>query len=445
MKIQTLRWFLAGVLLLLVFSCVDRNKANLEVSPQQISFEWNGGAKLLKISTEGDEWHWAESSLPNWITIRKTQMPYEVEIVVTPNPKDEQRETVLFLISENETVPVSIQQKPQPIDYYIKPEMTVLTVEDVAQDQEIKIETNVPKLEMIEAAAWLHASMDKQRITIRPENNETEQLRKGRIVLEAKGKQAIISISQLAKAYAKAEKKQLNFVYDGGKQVIKIAANCKLSVEHRFANQIFETQITDDGSLTVNIGFNSSPKELFGFIYLKNGSRVLETIAIRQEENKIEAEQRLYLKALYHATDGKNWTNNTNWLSDKPLSEWYGVKAGEKGVLTLNLKNNNLKGTIPQGVSALRYAYFINLSGNLLEGALPVGISQLRKLQSLNLSNNRFSGTIPSEYCIAPNKKPIVQLRGNRLSGIVPDCFLENSQYVCPQQDGYHFDNLICH
>ena len=31
------------------------------------------------------------------------------------------------------------------------------------------------------------------------------------------------------------------------------------------------------------------------------------------------------LVALYNATDGPNWTNNTNWLSEEPIWEWYGV------------------------------------------------------------------------------------------------------------------------
>ena len=31
------------------------------------------------------------------------------------------------------------------------------------------------------------------------------------------------------------------------------------------------------------------------------------------------------LVAIYNATGGANWTNNTNWLSDRPIGEWYGV------------------------------------------------------------------------------------------------------------------------
>ena len=46
------------------------------------------------------------------------------------------------------------------------------------------------------------------------------------------------------------------------------------------------------------------------------------------------AADRAALAALYNATGGGNWTNNTNWLSEEPLSEWYGVTvSGDAPVL----------------------------------------------------------------------------------------------------------------
>ena len=37
------------------------------------------------------------------------------------------------------------------------------------------------------------------------------------------------------------------------------------------------------------------------------------------------------LVALYNATDGKYWFQNTNWLSDFPLGEWNGVTTDDAG------------------------------------------------------------------------------------------------------------------
>ena len=52
------------------------------------------------------------------------------------------------------------------------------------------------------------------------------------------------------------------------------------------------------------------------------------------------------LVALYNATNGASWTrNSTNWLSDRPLGEWYGVTTDANGRVTeLDLTQNRLSG-----------------------------------------------------------------------------------------------------
>ena len=40
------------------------------------------------------------------------------------------------------------------------------------------------------------------------------------------------------------------------------------------------------------------------------------------------------LAALYHATDGPNWVNQENWLSDRTLGEWHGVTTDAEGRVT---------------------------------------------------------------------------------------------------------------
>ena len=45
-------------------------------------------------------------------------------------------------------------------------------------------------------------------------------------------------------------------------------------------------------------------------------------------QDSVESD-RAVLVALYNATDGPNWTDNTHWLSNEPLSEWRGVSTDE--------------------------------------------------------------------------------------------------------------------
>ena len=57
---------------------------------------------------------------------------------------------------------------------------------------------------------------------------------------------------------------------------------------------------------------------------------------------------RAVLVALYHATNGDNWTNNTNWLTDAPFYKWYGVDTDNRwNVHELSLSDNQLTGQLP--------------------------------------------------------------------------------------------------
>lgn len=86
---------------------------------------------------------------------------------------------------------------------------------------------------------------------------------------------------------------------------------------------------------------------------------------------EIEKREREALMALYNATDGDNWKNNTNWGSDKPLSEWANVYVWDNHVKYLDLNNNNLRGSIPEEMANLKDLEFIYMCGNYLSGEVP--------------------------------------------------------------------------
>ncbi len=80
----------------------------------------------------------------------------------------------------------------------------------------------------------------------------------------------------------------------------------------------------------------------------------------------------LILVALYQATSGNEWNNQSNWLSDQPLSSWYGVTLDRSGrVEALELKSNNLRGELPATLSQLDSLKKLNLSNNHLYGRVP--------------------------------------------------------------------------
>ena len=157
-----------------------------------------------------------------------------------------------------------------------------------------------------------------------------------------------------------------------------------------------------------------------------------------------ELDDRAVLVALYNATDGENWSNRTNWLSDAPLGEWHGVaqdwygrvggldlrrneltgtippELGHFAALTrLNLSRNQLTGSIPSEVGNLVHLRELNLSSNELTGTIPPELGHLASLTSLHLSNNQLTGSIPPELGNLGHLR-VLDLTSNQLSGFVP-------------------------
>ena len=126
------------------------------------------------------------------------------------------------------------------------------------------------------------------------------------------------------------------------------------------------------------------------------------------------------LVALYHATNGPNWYNNDNWLSDAPLGEWDGVTTDDNGRVTeLDLRRNRLTGAIPAELGSLTNLVVLVLIENQLTGAIPAELGNLANLEGLALSENQLTGAIPAELGNLANLEVLV-LSENQLTGAIP-------------------------
>ena len=169
----------------------------------------------------------------------------------------------------------------------------------------------------------------------------------------------------------------------------------------------------------------------------------------------VESGDRAALAALHEATDGPNWADDENWLTDGPLEEWRGVETdafgrvvrldlsgrqdGETGewvshglrgtippelgrlagLTSLNLRANALAGPIPPELGNLADLEELWLDGNALEGPIPPELGRLAGLTSLSLSGNALAGPIPPELGNLAGLEGL-WLDGNRLEGPIP-------------------------
>lgn len=126
------------------------------------------------------------------------------------------------------------------------------------------------------------------------------------------------------------------------------------------------------------------------------------------------------LVAFYQATNGPNWNQSTNWLSDEPLHKWHGVQTDPEGRVTgISLTDNNLTGRLPPVIGQLQHLVGLRLFGNRISGSIPPELGNLSKLRSLYLDGCLIHGSIPSELGQLTGLIRL-SLSGNSLSGSIP-------------------------
>lgn len=174
------------------------------------------------------------------------------------------------------------------------------------------------------------------------------------------------------------------------------------------------------------------------------------TFTIEKEQSSEEI-MREYLVKLYHDTDGDNWYNNTNWLSDLPIDKWHGVIKdwSDTDCYILELNNNNLNGEV--NLRGCSYVATIKLNSNNLRDLNVVECFNLKSItcSSSNLLEIHVGGCKKLEMLYIPNNeltslnlngcKELITLNcsGNRLKGldITPCHSIKNIACI---------DNQIC-
>ena len=107
------------------------------------------------------------------------------------------------------------------------------------------------------------------------------------------------------------------------------------------------------------------------------------------------------LSALYTATNGDQWNNNSGWdIREAPPSmnhfkQWHGLIVVDQNLGSISLENNNLRGVLPSELGELSELTTLRLEDNHLSGELPPDICNLSKLDDLRLSENNFTGRLP--------------------------------------------------
>ena len=75
---------------------------------------------------------------------------------------------------------------------------------------------------------------------------------------------------------------------------------------------------------------------------------LIAALAIKANTLKaqIDTNDSLALVDLYNSTDGPHWIDNTGWLTNAPVSQWYGINLIGNRVSEIALSDNQLAGLV---------------------------------------------------------------------------------------------------
>lgn len=148
-----------------------------------------------------------------------------------------------------------------------------------------------------------------------------------------------------------------------------------------------------------------------GFIDIKSYDYRINSFLLKQENRERDS---LALVVLYESTNGEEWTNS--WDLDQPMDTWFGVTLDENGCVTvIELRSNNLKGSLPSEIGQLNSLTELYLNGNYIT-KIPPEIGQLDNLNGLYLTGNQIL-EIPPEIGQLSNLGALY-LSGNLISFI---------------------------
>ena len=181
----------------------------------------------------------------------------------------------------------------------------------------------------------------------------------------------------------------------------------------------------------------------------------VERVSAQQLAGSLEEDWRA-LRALYIATEGDNWRNNTNWnvtdgsaVTATNLATWHGIEVAMGRVTEMKLPENLLAGVLPPELAGLSMLQVLDLGDNNLTGQIPLELGMLAELRELDLGDNstgpgynELEGEIPPELGKLANLR-YLRLRNNSLTGEIPSELTNLRQLVALDLAGSELEGEI--
>ena len=298
--------------------------------------------------------------------------------------------------------------------------------------------------------------------TFKVDANDRYDSRQGTITFKntKTGETDQVTITQDALLGMIVEQKVFEVAETGGSITVTVKANTEYDYVISESCKEWITESTTRGlteyTHTFKIAPNDQYDERIGVITFRDTKTgATEEVQVKQASKggispEFEAE-RTALMAIFNALDGPNWESHEYWGTEAPVTWWPNILCDENGhVVSLNLSDPGIKGSLPPEIGNLPYLTDLNMGGPYVDchftGSLPEEIGNLTNLKRLQMDNCPFEGRLPESlgnlsnlerlyitYCekLAPGPIPswignltklkLIQIYGHNFTGQLPE------------------------
>lgn len=422
---------LIGLLMLVFFQgCAPKGDEiiipDITLSVEELKANASGGTFTVDIESNV-QWN-VVGEFTDWYHASKID-DHTLSVVIDENTTVQDRKASVLLEAQDLELKIPLVQR-EKVEILL--ENHEISLRAQASERRIEVESNYAEWSVKSSEAWLTVTKEQDNIVklVAEENKSIESAREAVVTLSVDGKEEKILVKQDFTTVITLSKNAISFSWQGGEEWIEIESNKEVSFDTNLPS-IFELTVEDKSPnskrLNIRMGRYDSEQQLNLNLNV-SANDVDIPISISVEPSMFRKNQMEALKALYMATDGDNWTRNDNWLSDKPITEWYGIVGADHqirgkeptlSVTSIKLINNNLVGEIPKEIGFLDDLMILELSDNHLHGTVPEELSSISNLIVLDLSKNEYSGALPSFLFKDLHCTNILRLNDNNFEGYI--------------------------
>ena len=296
--------------------------------------------------------------------------------------------------------------------------------------------------------------------TFKVDANDRYDSRQGTITFKntKTGETDQVTVTQDALLGMIVEQKAFEVAETGGSITVTVKANTEYDYVISESCKEWITESTTRGlteyTHTFKIAPNDQYDERIGVITFRDTKTgATEEVQVKQASKEgispeFEAE-RAALMAIFNALDGPNWESHEYWGTEAPVTWWPNILCDENGhVVSLNLNDPGIKGSLPPEIGNLPYLTDLNMGGPYVDchftGSLPEEIGNLTNLKRLQMDNCPFEGRLPESLGNLSNLEWLYIARCEKLApGPIPSWIGNLAKLKVLQIYGHNFTGQL--